>query len=270
MIPAQGNSGRREESNAVCFQILQVLPSDFSQRIWFIFALLVIQLIRASTLAYGQGEEAFNQVKERFDRTYGSDYNLLNGRQYFLLYSNTSDPFLNGELARPGRLVLNGVEYEGLPINYDLYQQAVILQYLSHTGEIRYLVLNREAVDEFTLDGKIFRKATLPGESEKYVQVIGYGDMRFIISWKKNMNYAVSMGATPYNYTKASRRIYLEDDRGVYPAGSKSAFLEAFDESLRTPVKQYLRRERIRIKRATDYQLLQLLEFCQQMEEGGP
>ena len=262
--------GDGKSTTLLCYLIFLALPSDDSQRIWFIFALMVIQGILASTLAFGQGEEAFNQEKARFDRTYGSDYNLLNGRQYFLLYSNTSDPFLNGELAWPGRLVLNGVEYEGVPINYDLYQQAVILQFQSFTGEIRYLVLNREAVDEFALYGKLFRKVALPGEDEKYVQVIEYGDARFVISWKKNMNYTASMGTAHYNYTKASRRIYLEVGGGIHPAGTKSAFLEALDESRRTPVKQFMRKERIRIGRASDRQLLQLLEFCDQTEEGGP
>lgn len=244
------------------------MPSDFNHRIWLIYALLAIQVIWAPLLTFGQNEEEILQVKERYDRTFGSDYNLLNGRQYSLLLSNTSHPFLSGELARPGRLVLNGTEYEGVLINYDLYQQAVILRFISHTGEIRYLVLNREAVDAFSLDGKVFRNIAFQGKEEQYMQVIEAEEKRFIISWNKNMNYSASMNQTPYNYSRPSRRIFLECGGEVHPVGSRSDFLDLFEEPHRAVIRQYLRKERIRFRSATDLQMSQLLEFCNQTEEG--
>lgn len=250
--------------------IRAVLPSGFIHRFWLFFSLLVIQVMWSSLLSFGQGQQELLQVRERFDRAYGSDYNLLNGRQYTLFYSSISDPFLNGEQARPGRLVLNGAAYEGVPINYDLYQQAVILQFISHTGEIRYLVLNRDAVDEFALDGKMFSKASLSGEAEQYVQVIEKGSRRFIISWRKDMNYGAFVNRTPYTYNKALKRIYLENQGGApYPVRSRSSFLVPFSEDHRAEIRHYLRKERIRFKSATDRQLEKLLEYCNGLEEDG-
>jgi hypothetical protein len=234
-----------------------------------ISSILIVQAALPWIVLSGQDDLQFRQAKERFERSYGSDHNLLNGRQYYLLYSNTSHPFLGGELARPGRLVLNGVVYEGVPINYDLYQQAVVLQYISHAGETRYLELNREFLDEFRLDGKVFRKVAVQGDKEQYAQLIRAGTRQFIIVWKKNMNYKASMNQTPYRYTSLSKKIYFEDSGVIQPVASRSSFLKQFDDAQRSPIRQYLKQEGIRFKKSTDFELQKLLDYCNQLEGSG-
>jgi len=231
--------------------------------------MLAVQAVRPWTTGSCQGEMEFLEVKQRYDVIHGSDYNLLNGRQYYLLYSNTSHPFLNTELARTGKVVLSGVVYDGIPINYDLYQQVVILQYISNTGEIRYLVLNKEFLEEFRLDGKVFRKAGPPGE-EEYAQVIEAGTLRLLIFWNRNMHYTASMNQTPYRYSDPSKKIFLEKNGVLQPVNSGSSFLSHFSEAQKSAVRQYMRQERIRIKRASDLQLQKLLEYSARLEEGGP
>jgi hypothetical protein len=125
-------------------------------------------------------------------------------------------------------------------------------------------------VDAFTLDGKLFRKFAISEEDEQYAQVIGAGSRRFIISWKKNMNYTASMNQSPYRYTKPSKRIYLEDPAGqLYPVKTRSSFLDAFEESDRVAIRQYIRGKRIRFRSTTDRQLKQLLEYCNELGGGS-
>jgi hypothetical protein len=248
--------------------IHKFLPSGFIHRTLLLVSLLAVQMAWPLTCSFGQTAEEFLQVRERFDRTYGSDCNLLNGRQYHLYYSSTSHPFLNWDQIRPGRVVLNGVAYEDVPINYDLYQQALILQYISNTGETRYIVLNREFVDEFRLDGKLFRKVSFPGEKGRYCQVIGEDKLRFLIRWNKNMNFSASVNETPYRYSDQSRHMFLAGSDYMHRVGSRSSFLECFEDPQRSLIRQYMREERIRLRHASDLQLQKLLEFCNHPEEG--
>lgn len=230
--------------------------------------LLTVQVTSPITSSFGQTTKEFLQVRERFDRTYGPDYNLLNGRQYHLYYSSSSHPFFDSDQIRQGQVVLNGVVYEGIPINYDLYQQALILQYISHIGETRYLVLNREFVDEFHLDGKIFRKESFPGEKARYAQVIEADTLRFVIRWNKNMNFSGSVNETPYRYSNQSKLMFLGGTDTLHKVGSRSSFIEWFEDPQRTLIKQYMKEERIHLRHASDIELEKLLQFCNHPGEG--
>ena len=104
-------------------------------------------------------EKGFHELKENFDLLNGPDYNLLNGRQYYLPYSGTSHPYLNTDHYRPGSLLLNGEAYEGVTINYDIVDQQVILQHPGgNSGQETNVLLNTEFIDYFKIDGLTFRK----------------------------------------------------------------------------------------------------------------
>jgi hypothetical protein len=244
------------------------LPSDNFHRSCLLTVFLVMAFILLPMRAGAQTPEQFSQVMNRMNQSYGSDYNLLNGRQYYLVYSSDSEPYLISGQSQPGRLVIRGVVYDGVPINYDLYQQVVILQFIGLGGEIRYLALNRELVDEFVLNGQLFRKVSFDGVEESYAQVIPAGTLRFLITYKKDLNFSPSALATPYHYSKTKKRIFLQSSGSMDPVGSRSSFLGHFNESERPRVKQYMKNERIRIHRASDSQLQALLEYCDQHGEG--
>ncbi len=245
------------------------MPQGFHHRIRLFISFLILQGTCSYVAVSGQSGIDVRLVKEHFDRSYGPDYNLVNGRQYKLNYSITSHPFFNAELPRLGRVVVNGMIYDALPINYDLYQQVLIAQHISPVIGTNYLVLNIEFVDEFMLDGKLFRKVILPGEKTRYAQVIESDSQRFVIFWKKNMNFSGSMNETPYRYSEQMRRIFLEDGHLLAAAGSKSAFLTRYNDSQRPLIRQYMRDRHIRIRTASDAQLMGLLEYCGQLSEGG-
>lgn len=238
----------------------------------------IFLLIFASvSLAYGypvpvmaQTPEQVTEARAYFDRSYGSDYNLLNGRQYYLYYSSNSHPFLHTDQSRPGDLVLGGMSYRGVPINYDLYQQEVILQYISHSGETRHVILNRELVDEFVLDNKLFREVTLEGRDPGYAQVIREDGLRFYIFYTKKLNETPSMNTTPYHYTRLARHIYLDREGKVAPVRSRGSFLKQFESGFHQSIRQYMRQQHLRFRKISDAALTGLLRFCNQLEETGP
>lgn len=250
-------------------RIFSMHPEKPHRNVLLILAMIAPLFCFPSSLV-AQTAEQVREIRATFDRSYGSDYNLLNGRQYYLYYSSNSHPFLYSDQSRPGDLILGGISYQGVPLNYDLYQQEVILQYISHSGESRHVILNSEMVEEFVLVNKVFRKVALEGRDPGYAQVIGSGGLRFYVFFSKKMNEIPSMNTTPYHYTRLARHIFLERKGSATPVSSRGSFLQQFEPGIRQDIKQYMRQQHIRLRKASDAVLTGLLQFCSQMEETGP
>ena len=122
-------------------------------------------------------EKGFYELKEYFDHLNGPDYNLLNGRQNNIPYSGTSHPYFHSDQYRPGSLLLNGEAYDSVTINYDIVDQQVILQSPDNSGQIIKIVLNRELIDQFKIDGLTFRLMSLPETGSSFFQVVSSGDI---------------------------------------------------------------------------------------------
>jgi len=212
-----------------------------------------------------RSEKEFLEAKSHFNRSYGTDYNLLNGRQYYLLYSSISHPFLYSDQYRSEKLWLKGVSYEGIPINYDIYKQKLILQYMSYSGEAKQLILNEELIDRFILNGKEFRRLSFPESGSGFFQVVSSGDLSFYFSWEKTMFYSPTSNSTPYNYTQPSRKAYLNKSGQLHTIRSRSSFTNAFDKKYRKNINHFIRKEQINFRSSTDESISRLMEYCKEL-----
>jgi hypothetical protein len=214
-------------------------------------------------------EKEFYELKENFDHLNGPDYNLLNGRQYYLPYSGISHPYFNTDRYRPGSLLLNGEAYDSVTINYDISDQQVILQYPGISGQNIKVVLNRELIDHFKIDGKTFRKMSFPETGSSFFQVVSSGDISCFLRWEKRLNRSSYSGNTSYKYSKQSREIYLQKGGQLYVVRSRSSFTGIFDEAYQEEIKGFLRREKIRFRNASDEKLGDLMNFCIELIYSG-
>lgn len=214
-------------------------------------------------------EKGFYEIKENFDHLNGPDYNLLNGRQYDLLNSGKSHPYFNTDRYRPGSLLLNGETYDSVTINYDIVDQQVTLQYPGNSGQDLKVVLNREMIDHFQIDGKTFRKMSFPETGSSFFQVVSSGDMSCFLLWKKTLYRSTVSGNTSYKYSKQSREVYLQREGRLYVVRSRSSFTSIYDEAYRKEIKEFLRREKIRFRNASDEKLGELMNFCIELIHSG-
>ena len=212
-------------------------------------------------------EQGFYELKEIFDRGYVPDHNLLNGREFELPYGAISHPYFNTELYRPGSILLNGQAYDGVPINYDIVDQQLILQVLlqdpgSLFGREINVVLNPEFIDHFEIDGLTFRRMPLPENGNSFFQVVSSGDIGCFLLWKKTLHQSIYSGTTRYTFSKQSREIYLQKKGQLYAVKSRSSFTSLFDEKYQQEINGFLRREKIRFRNASAEELGGLMNFC--------
>jgi len=207
-------------------------------------------------------EKGFYELKEHFDHLNGPDYTLLNGRQYKLLNSGESHPFFNTDRYRPGSLLLNGEAYDSVTINYDIVDQLLILQYPGNSGQDLKVILNREMIDHFQIDGLTFRLMSFPETGSSFFQVLGSGDISCYLLWEKTLYRSTVSGNTRYKYSKQSRKIYLQREGRLNVVRSRASFISLYEETYRKEIKAFLRREKIRFRNASDEKLGELMNFC--------
>ena len=227
--------------------------------------LLALPLKHLNAQVESEPEKSFLEVRAYFNQSYGANVNLLNGRQYYLLYSSNSHPFLDSEQYGAEELWLQGKQYEGIPINYDLYKQELVLQYSDYSGVARQLSLNEELIYGFTLNSRTFRKLLFPETGTGYFQVVYAGELSFYFFWEKTMYYSPASNSTPYNYTKASRKAYLKKSGALHAIKSRSSFTQVFDKRYRKDLNRYLRKEAISFKTSSDESIQHLMEYCEEL-----
>ena len=239
----------------------------------FILAVLSLNFLLSKALnaqSVFVSENEFLELKEIFDYLNGPDYNLLNGRLSDFPYSIDSHPYFNTDSYRRGSLLLNGEAYDNVLINYDIYDQQVILQLPDWiSGLNNKLVLNRELIDYFEIDGHTFRLISSPETGTSFFQVISTGEISCYLHWTKNLYRSSTSVNARYKYLKQSRRIYLQKGDQLFLVKNKSSFTRIFDEAYQEEIKGYLRREKIRFRNESDEKLGDLMDFCAGLINGG-
>lgn len=243
---------------AVLLSLLSILSLNF-----------ILNKALSAQVSY-ESENGFYELKEIFDRLNGPDYNLMNGRLSDLPYSSDSHPYFNTESYRSGSLLLNGEAYNSVLINYDIYDQQVILQVPGWiSGLNNKVVLNRELIDCFTIDGRTFRLMSFPETGSSFFQVMSSGEISFYLLWTKKLYRSSSSINARLKYLKQSRRIYLQKDDQLFHVKNKSSFISIFDEAYQKEIKGFLRREKIRFRNASDEKLGDLMNFCVELINSG-
>lgn len=239
-------------------------------RFHYITYVLIIPvcLTLSSTSANAQSvnDSKLSEWKDYFDKSYGPDYSLINGVQYAFLYSDVEGhPFFGEDKFHKGSLVLNKKEYQEVYLKYDLYNQNLILQFELYSGGKDQILLKKKNIEEFRIDGKLFRKYSFPEKGTRYYQVVSKGDIFCLYFWKKHLDHS-TLNST-YHFTKQTKKSYLVKNNKAYIFRGRRKFRKIFPGEYSRDIRKYFRKNDIRIRREPDGRMQDLLEFCNQLIE---
>lgn len=227
--------------------------------------LLVWTRMPVSAQAESVPDWSIHKWKAFYDQSCGADYNLINGIKYLNIYpSSDGHPFLGEDLFYHGKLVVNDKEYQNQGIKYDICNQQIVLQYRHFSGSVERIILVNEIVDEFEIQGKIFRKYTFPERNPHFYQVVAEGKVACLYFWKKDMVTGSSVDAY-YRYLPEKKQSYLLIDSKLLSFRSKRSFVKWFPEAHHKNIKAYLKSNKISFGMASDQMMQQLLTFCNEI-----
>jgi len=198
------------------------------------------------------------------DTIYGADPLLLNGKIYnfFTPPGTSGNPYLNGADFVDGTLVLRGQVFQNLPLKYDIYNKVVVLGYRNELGAQGQLIVSDAFLDAFTLGDMKFIPFTGVDSVSRYDQIIGDETFGIVYSWYKLIALDTRLGASNHVFYDPKKNAMLIRNQKLYSFKNKRSFLRLFTSEEREKLKTIIKKHKIKLHRATDYQMGLFVSEC--------
>ena len=196
------------------------------------------------------------------DRVYGLDPLLYNGKKYiyFLPDGTGGNPFLSSAEFIKGDVVIKGVRFPDILLNYDIYNQQLLLQYLDETGAPQIIEVSKAWLESFRL-GDLEFKCVIDDKETRFFQALGDGPYQILYSWRKNFKLINSTGPSYYSFSLPIRTRYVMIDGELHNFKSKGSFIKIFDPSHQLEIRNYIQRNKINLKHASDQIMTDLINY---------
>ena len=198
------------------------------------------------------------------NQIYGLNPLLYNGKVYTYFYAaNTKgSQFLDGPEFVNGSVQIRGKNFSGILLNYDVYNQKVVLKYKTRMNNLMEIVISEAWLESFNLDGKYFEILSFPGIKSRIYQVIGQGRYRILYTWSKTYALDHTYGATNFAFSKPVRESYLQLGDKLMHYKSNRNFVALFGPENKSLLNKYLRKNKIKVRKSGQQVSLQLINYC--------
>ena len=186
-----------------------------------------------------------DEMDDYFKEMYGPDQALINGIQFYNQYLNCAGHQYFGENKfRNGKLVIENTEFHNAPIKYNLFEQHIIVSHLGREQVYLEIILSNSRIREFELDGKVFRKLSLPGRDTLFYQVLEEEDLAVYHHWTKILIPSSSVEYSQGKFSGMLRESYLLKDSMFHSFKGAKSFSRIFPEH-QSRIRRYIRKNRI-------------------------
>lgn len=198
------------------------------------------------------------------DKIYGLDPLLFNGRSYtyFLPEGTGGNQFFTDSNFESGSVTIRGITFEALALNYDIFNQQLLLQYKNRLAATRVLIISDAWLESFSMKGLNFEIISSQDTLKKIYQVLGSGTNRLLYHWKKELKLDNVAGSKNYIFTSAKKEMYLNTDSRIVRYRNNRLFCSLFNLSYRGSIKEYLHKNKINVKKAVDQTMIRLISYC--------
>jgi hypothetical protein len=198
------------------------------------------------------------------DQIYGSDPLLINGKYYtFFPPLNTGgNQFFADPQFETGSVTIRGLTYADLLLNYDIYNQQLILKYKNITGAASLIILSDAWLEKFSIKGIDFEMIPIQDTVKRIFQVLGTGANRILYYWKKDLELDSFHGARNHIFSDARKEMNILTGNQIVKYWNNKSFYSIFVIEKSLAVKEYLHRRKINVKRAIDQTMTELIYYC--------
>jgi len=224
---------------------------------------LAFILLICSIIVKGQSIDSIRYYRQDFDELYGLNADLYNGMKYFQEHQvSYGTPFWHDNQDNMATLVLSGITYTLLNIQYELSIQEFILKYRDLHGASQQIIINRPRIDSVLMDGHLFVKSPNKGIREPFVEEIVNGTISCYYGLNKEYRFVNSGTRNGYEYSRELKTMYLILDHQVLTFKNNRSLLKLLPEPIRRETKVYLSEHRIKIKKADEATMKLVFNYC--------
>lgn len=223
-----------------------------------------LRIILLFLLFSGASGISAQQAEGDNDDVYGLNPVLYNGRLYtFNTPLNTSgNQYFSQRQFETGSVTLRGVTFTDLLLNYDIYNQQLIIKYKIKTGAASLITVSDAWLEAFSINGLNFKIFTTQDTVKRIYQELGSGPIYILYYWNKTLKLDNSYGATNLTFSKAIKERNLLIGNDILPFRNNRSFFSLFDLGKRLMIKEYLRQHKINVRKAVDQKMTELMFYC--------
>ena len=217
-------------------------------------------------VSYGQSDEEYSDLVIALEEIYGTDPMLVTGPKHYdmsLLIKGT--PYLFSDNWVEANIFIKGREFFNKKIKYNVVSDELILFYIGKNGVQNGLVLNPSAVDSFEMIERKFLNLSLIEQNlpnaSGFVEKIYNNDYSVIKTYKKYHLKQISQENPHGVYSSLKTFTYIIDNEGFHDISRKRDLLRHFKYCKRD-IKNFLRDENIKYKKADNADLKKLFAYC--------
>ncbi len=199
---------------------------------------------------------------------YSHSKDIINGTKWTYKKIYKGNPFLSEEYWPKADLVYRGIAYSGYNINYDLYNNNLIVLYDDHNIK-KYIVLSNQYLESFSYTDTVIQRErryeylNIPGTNGKELYEKVYeGETSFIIRPKCEIKNDPTDNF-PGEYFR-SYEYYIEIEGEYERIHSKKTLLNALKRNV-PEVKKFIRKNRLKINRTHPENIVPVLKYYDEL-----
>jgi len=198
------------------------------------------------------------------DSLYGFDPVLYNGRHYRYQPPTgaTGNQYLFTSGFEQGCIAVRGKSYCNLALNYDLLNQALLLKYKNQAGANVVIEIPDAWLEYVRIGYMCMEPARRQDGQSALCQVIGSGPVKVRYYRRKELVLDNVYGSPVYVFTEPVREQFVFILGQEYPYHKNREFVRAFDASVQIKIGNYLKSNNIKLRKATDDVVADLVEYC--------
>ncbi len=241
------------------------------QKFRIIFLFFTISLFLTPSLSAQKSNDAvINTVKELHDYSayfYGIDDLLVNGRKYVPAHGNAKGhPYFIEPDWVTGTLVIKEKTYKDVEFKYNIDLDKIILRAEVTRGGLVYVLLNDDFVTSFIIGEHYFINSSqlLLADNSGYFELVFEGEHTLLIKHHKSFISEFSQNAPLGRFSDLNSIKYIYCDGMLYKIPNIKSFLMYF-KPFRKEIKKYMKQEKIKYKKANNFELHHFLKYCNEI-----
>jgi len=213
--------------------------------------------------------QSVNELKQSFIDSYGPDQNLVSGIRYYNLHAQyAGHKFFQDDKFVKGKLYLESGIYDDVLLKYNLYGQQLIIQIHFKDGTHTEIIVTDSRLKGFELEQRSFKKLYFPQTDTLLFQLIGDGDPVCYYHWTIEVIPNSTGLQSVYEFSKMKRKSYVLTGSTLHSFRGARSFAKVFPAH-RPQVMSYIRKEKIRLRKANDGQMKGLILHCTNLLNTG-
>jgi len=202
------------------------------------------------------------------DRVYGYDPLLYNGRIYsfFPEPGTEGTQFIADQFDTNGKVILRGVTYRNLTLNYDLYNQKLVLKYKNAIGSTSLIEISEAWLESFELSGCKFENIAASDTIKRFYKVLGTGPAKILYYYRKDLLIDTRTASKKHYFSEAHTDKYVKTGNKLLKFNNNKSFVAIFGPGANELIQKYLRKQKIKVRKANDNKMTELINYCNSLK----